>query len=413
MQAFRKNLDRNSRIKDLQEKLLSGKLTGSEADLYAVEVGQALAKAFHDEINSDTLPDGKMYYNIASRVIPPPLRACYEDVADYAEAMYQGMNERAKLGIKAQRAKYSTDREKGLIEYACGSDDYSNRQKNLEGSLVNYAQSVATDTMKENAEFQYQAGLSPVIRRSANGGCCEWCAALAGVYPYEEVRAIGSDVYRRHRDCRCTVTYDPGDGKVQNVHTKRWEASRIETSKDGEERQTEIDRLKRIAFSNEESCVDVIDVWKKHRISGNSVSDAEYCFIDGIRRYVDNKNIVIKHDEAEIASAKLLVKTFGGKVVMMPEVYEPKNRRMPDYNFNGVPIDRKGPTGSGKNTIDNQVRAVKGQANSILIDVSKCELSEEQLYEQIKAVFSSKHRDFLDTMIIERDGKIVNVFIRV
>lgn len=31
------------------------------------------------------------------------------------------------------------------------------------------------------------------------------------------------DVYRRHQRCRCTVDYYPGDGKVQNVHTKEWE----------------------------------------------------------------------------------------------------------------------------------------------------------------------------------------------
>lgn len=221
--AFRKNLDKNSRIKDLQKKLKAGKLTGNEADLYAVEVGTALAKAFHDNVNGDVLPDGRMYYNIASRVIPPPLISCYEDVADYAQAMYKGLNEQAGIGIKAQRAKFSEDRVSGLVEYVCGAEKYEDRQKDFEGSLVNFSQSVATETMKENAEFQYQAGLSPVIRRTANSGCCKWCAGLVGVYPYEDVRATGSKVYRRHRDCRCQVVYDPGDGKVQNVHTKRWE----------------------------------------------------------------------------------------------------------------------------------------------------------------------------------------------
>lgn len=164
-----------------------------------------------------------MYYNIASRVIPPPLHKCYEDVADYAQAMYKGLNERAGLGLKAQRAKYNKDRVKGLVEYACGTDNYASRQKNFEGSLVNYSQSVATDTMKENAEFQFQAGLSPVIRRRGSSDCCSWCKALIGDYHYETVKATGSDVYRRHRACRCQVYYDPGDGKVQDVHTKRWE----------------------------------------------------------------------------------------------------------------------------------------------------------------------------------------------
>ena len=229
LKAFQQNLNKNSRIKDLQKKLLSAKnLNGNEAELYSVEVGQALAKAFQDEINADTLPDGRMYYNIASRVIPPPMQKCYVDIADYAQAMYKGLNERAGLGLKAQRAKYNEDRVKGLIEYACGADRYVDRQKNFEGSLVNYAQSVATDTTKANAEFHYNAGLSPVIRRIANAGCCKWCANLAGTYDYPIDFAYDKDPYPRHRDCRCQVLYDPGDGKVQNVHTKRWETARPE-----------------------------------------------------------------------------------------------------------------------------------------------------------------------------------------
>lgn len=221
--SLRENLQSNNKIRELRKAMEAGTATYDEADRYAVEVGQALAKAFHDNISSDTLPDGKMYYNIASRIIPPPLRTTYEDIADYAQAIQRGMNERAQLGIAAQRAKYNVDKEKGLIERACGADQYDNVRKSFEGDLINFDQAVVTDTLHENAEFQYQAGLSPVIRRIANGGCCAWCAKLAGSYPYEDVRKTGNDVYRRHRDCRCRVVYDPGDGKVQNVHTKRWE----------------------------------------------------------------------------------------------------------------------------------------------------------------------------------------------
>lgn len=221
--SFRRNLQNNNRIKELMKALEEGRATYHEADQFALEVGQALAKAFNEHISGDTLPDGKMYYNIASRVLPPPLQATYEEVSSFAEAMQRGMNERAKLGIEPVRAAYNADREKGLIERACGADKYEDVRKSFEGDLVNFSQAVVTDTLKANAEFQYQAGLSPVIHRRTNGGCCDWCSKLAGDYPYEDVRDTGNDVYRRHRDCRCRVTYDPGEGRIQNVHTKRWE----------------------------------------------------------------------------------------------------------------------------------------------------------------------------------------------
>ncbi len=65
-------------------------------------------------------------------------------------------------------------------------------------------------------------GLSPKIIRKSNGGCCDWCNKLVGTYDYS---AAPGDVYRRHENCNCTVDYDPGSGKTQNVWTKAWTSS--------------------------------------------------------------------------------------------------------------------------------------------------------------------------------------------
>lgn len=231
--SFQRNIKNNRKIQELKRKLGRGEATYAEADQYAVEIGEALANAFHEHVSSDALPDGKMYYNIASRLISPPLKTSFAEISEYALTMQKGMNEKAQVGIKAQKAKYSISKEKGLIEYVCNAKSYDNVRKSFEADLINFAQAVVTDTLHENAEFQYQAGLSPVIRRIAHAGCCNWCARLEGTYQYEDVRATGSDVYRRHRDCRCLVVYDPGDGKIQNVYTKRWEKQSlgIQTSK--------------------------------------------------------------------------------------------------------------------------------------------------------------------------------------
>ena len=49
------------------------------------------------------------------------------------------------------------------------------------------------------------------------GDCCDWCRKVAGVYHSTD---IPDDVYRRHRFCRCTVEYDPGDGKKKSAWEK-------------------------------------------------------------------------------------------------------------------------------------------------------------------------------------------------
>lgn len=226
--TFRDNLQSNKRIQQLKAMLDAEKPNYSAADQYALEVGQALADAFHKHVTADILPDGKMYYNIAERIIPPSCRVSYEEISGYAETIVRGMNQRAGIGIAPQRAPFNTDRVKGLVERACGAEQYEDIRKSFEGDLVNYAQSVSTETMTENAEFGWKAGMNPVIRRIASADCCDWCAALDGEYAYEDVQDTGNDVYRRHRDCRCEISYDPGGSHVQNVHTKRWTPKNID-----------------------------------------------------------------------------------------------------------------------------------------------------------------------------------------
>ena len=59
------------------------------------------------------------------------------------------------------------------------------------------------------------------ITRKAVSGCCEWCTAMAGRYVYGEEP---DDIYRRHDNCDCTVTFENGR-KRQDVWSKRtWEA---------------------------------------------------------------------------------------------------------------------------------------------------------------------------------------------
>ena len=82
--------------------------------------------------------------------------------------------------------------------------------------------SVVDDFVRENADFQYEVGKSPVIIREGGSTCCKWCADLTGVYEYSRVRNTGNDVFRRHDNCRCTIEFDPGHGGArQNVHTKK------------------------------------------------------------------------------------------------------------------------------------------------------------------------------------------------
>ena len=187
---------------------------------YAEQVGQALSQAFQRNLGSDSLPDRKMYWNIAERVVQPMLEDDYSLASDAAVAVQQALNEKAGIGIKAQRAPIDKDRVDGILNRLCAADQYDDVAWLLGEPVVNLSRSVVDNTLKANAEFQAKAGRNPRIIRKAEAKCCEWCSNLEGVYEYPD--NVPDDIYRRHENCRCIVEYDPGDGRRQNVHTKQW-----------------------------------------------------------------------------------------------------------------------------------------------------------------------------------------------
>lgn len=246
---YRKLREKDEELARIREKTAAGSADGKDLDAYAVREGELLAEALRNNVSGEALPNGKMYFNIANRVLPPVLQEDYGHVADMAERIQQSMNDKAGIHIRAQRPDLEEDRVKGLVNLAATADQYENIRKELEGDVVNFSQSVATNSVRKNADFQYKAGLSPKIVRTEAAGCCKWCSDLAGTYDYASVKAAGNAVWQRHRGCGCVVEYDPGNGSRQNVHTKQrydWKeenitatASRIKESEEFERTEQE------------------------------------------------------------------------------------------------------------------------------------------------------------------------------
>lgn len=217
---FTSAYEKSGTIQELLDAVKAGTATYRQAQQYAIEVSRLIGAAYQKHVNSDTLPDGRMYYNIASRLIPASLDENYNLVAEYAKQVQQQLNKQAGLGMKPLVPQQNEDRVDGLVQLAASEEDYERVSGKLLGAFETYSQSIVDETIQTNVDFHGRAGLRPKVIRQATGRCCDWCRALAGVYDYP----VDREVYRRHENCRCTVLYDPADGKRkrQNVHTKRW-----------------------------------------------------------------------------------------------------------------------------------------------------------------------------------------------
>lgn len=218
-EEFKKKFNASEKIKALNKKLLDKTVTHRESNELAVEVGDLLAKVFQENLSADILPDGKMYYNIAEKVINPTMKQNYELISAYATETQTIMNHQAGFHVKGVTPKLNQDRIDGIIERVSNEDDFDKIKWILAEPVRNFSQAIIDDTVKINAESHHKLGLKPKVFRREKGDCCDWCKQVEGVYEYPEVP---KDVWRRHRYCRCTVEYYPGDGRRQNVHTKKW-----------------------------------------------------------------------------------------------------------------------------------------------------------------------------------------------
>jgi len=202
-------------IQQLRDKLA----TYRNVNEFAVEIGEILASTLKGQITGDTLPDGKMYYNIAERILNTTMKKNYDLISGYAADVQTELNHKAGLHLKGQKPSLNKDRINGIVNRVSNEDDFSKIKWILDEPIVNFSQSIVDDAIKTNADFHLKAGLSPSIERTATGNPCDWCKAVEGVYNYPDVP---KDVFRRHRHCRCNVDYDPKTGKRQNVWSKKW-----------------------------------------------------------------------------------------------------------------------------------------------------------------------------------------------
>ena len=227
-----KTLD-NNKLKKALRAMQDKKATYLDVNDFAIEIGQILADVLGNQINGDVLPDGKMYYNIAERILNATLKKNHDLVASFAVDVQTELNHQANLKLKGQRPELNQDRIDGMVNRLASENSFDSIKWIIEEPIINFTQSIVDDAIKKNAEFHAKSGLSPKITRRVSGHACKWCRNLAGTYDYYDAP---KNVYQRHERCRCTVDYNPGDGRRQDVWYKTWKdpdkSDKIEARKD-------------------------------------------------------------------------------------------------------------------------------------------------------------------------------------
>lgn len=157
--------------------------------------------------------------------------------------------------------------------------------------------------------------------------------------------------------------------------------------------------------------VDITGRWYPDAVpNSHPVLDLHTYTINGEIYEVDGRNVVLDYSVYEKEIAELLEREVGGELFMVPRVNNPQGVSTPDFLFHGKGYDLKtiGKT-TGKNPIFNRVKKAKGQARNFVLDISKAELPDDIIESQIDKVFWSRETQFVDELVLVRDGKIIKV----
>lgn len=216
---FERIIKTNSKVKALYQKIRDGTATFVNAQEMAIETGKALSRAFQTNITVDILPNGKMTFETAKEVIRPEIVKGFDYTSSYFNQVQESIFKANKLNIKGAPPDFNESRVKGFIDKLT-SDEYEKVRWLLDDNayLINYFEAVVATGLKNNIGMLGEAGIRSTITREIDSGACPWCVALAGKYEYGEQP---DDVFRRHRDCHCTLTYEIGNFR-QDSWSKKW-----------------------------------------------------------------------------------------------------------------------------------------------------------------------------------------------
>lgn len=382
-QRYNERINQNNILNEIRKYAADGNITYGNANEAAQEVGKILSETYQECLSAEVLPDGKMYYNIADRVIGNTMTEAHGYISNITERAQNIANEHAGIGLKAVRPEINQDRIDGIVNRVSNADNYDDIAWILDAPVRTYCQSIVDDFVKANAEFQGKSGLKPKIIRKTSGKCCKWCSRLAGTYSYPEVP---KDVYRRHNNCNCTVEYDPGSGKkYQDVWSKTWRY------------QKDTDRINELkAFSG---------ITKTTMISEN-VEDVS---LEYFRKSTPGTGKIIQHQgfdsvrrKDDLNTANWIIKEFGGDVTLLEEANRP-GELTPDFKWNGEYWEAK--TITSRNSIDKQLRKGSKQLGEekggIIIDATERTIEIDDVINEVAYRMPKRARGDIDVIIKE------------
>ena len=160
--------------------------------------------------------------------------------------------------------------------------------------------------------------------------------------------------------------------------------------------------------------IDVTEEWLANATpNSHKVKDRNYYeTIEGIKYYVDNKNVILEYSKKEKETAIWLENIFGGEIFMLPRINKPDGIMTADYLIDNEYWDLKNINGRGKRVIEDAIKKKRNQSNNFIFDITKSKIKKDDLFNQLEKIYKSKTTNWVNKIIVKKGNKVIKCFIK-
>jgi len=124
-----------------------------------------------------------------------------------------------------------------------------------------------------------------------------------------------------------------------------------------------------------------------------------------IHKVIVKTDLVDAPKDHELSAALILANHFKTDVIFL----RPERKKTPDIDVSGTKWEIKSPTGDGKRTIDNNLRAAHKQSRNIVLDLRHAKLHQNKAIARIKYYLSAGPHKIKRLKIITKTLKIIDI----
>ena len=215
LSEFQRRLTTDPKVRSILRRIGKGKATLADTAALSDRAADLLGEVFGAAVLD--IPE-----DVREAVCEGLLREQYDSTMNTCDGVLEALDSAQELHLTPQHPGFPIERVQQLASSLTDPTvKLETIQRRASKPVATVAKSFHDSYIRINAQTRHDLGIKCYLDRVAAPGCCAWCTGIAGRYVYGE---HPKDIFRRHDNCSCTVTFENGRER-QDVWSKRtWDA---------------------------------------------------------------------------------------------------------------------------------------------------------------------------------------------